>query len=55
VLPCAPGVYKPGGRAAADGPTLQACIEAARLRHRELAALLRQVLQAAGVPDFAQG
>lgn len=48
------GVYKPGGRAAADGATLQMCIEAARLRHRELASLLRQALQAAGVPGYSE-
>ena len=48
------GVYKPGGQAAADGATLQMCIEAARLRHRELASLLRQALQAAGVPGYSE-
>ena len=54
-LLCMAGVYKPGGQAAADGATLQMCIEAARLRHREVASLLRQALQAAGVPGYSEG
>lgn len=48
------GVYKPGGQASADGATLQVCVEAARLRHRELASLLRQALQATGVPGYSE-
>ncbi|GLC34487.1 hypothetical protein PLESTB_001255900 [Pleodorina starrii] len=43
------GVYKAGGKVRADAATLVRCTEAARLRYRELSALLEQSLgQAAG-------
>ena len=51
VTACA-GVEKQGGQVAADGAMLQACIQAARVRHSEVASLLRQALHAAGVPGY---
>ncbi|KAK9834201.1 hypothetical protein WJX81_007772 [Elliptochloris bilobata] len=47
------GVEKQGGRAAADAAALQSCIAAARVRHREVASLLRQALHAATVPGYS--
>lgn len=37
---------------AADSAALQACMQAARVRHGEVASLLRQALHAAGVPGY---
>ena len=37
---------------AASGAVLQACMQAARVRHGEVATLLRQALHAAGVPGY---
>ena len=43
---------KQGGQVAADSAALQACMQAARVRHGEVAALLQQALHAAGVPGY---
>ena len=45
------GLLKAGGTAAADIATLQRCMQAAALRHKELSAVLSQSLQAAGLPS----
>ena len=45
------GLLKAGGTAAADVATLQKCLQAATLRHKELSAVLSQSLQAAGLPS----
>ena len=45
------GLLKAGGSAAADARTLQQCIQAAAVRHKELSAVLSQSLQAAGLPS----
>ena len=47
----AAGLLKAGGTAAADVATLQRCLQAAALRHKELSAVLSQALQAASLPS----
>ena len=49
-LTCA-GLLKAGRTAAASAKTLQQCLQAAMLRHKELSTVLSQSLQAAGLPS----
>lgn len=46
-----PGFYKADGSAAASQERVQECLEAARLRGRELRAMLQQALEQAGLAD----
>lgn len=47
---CCAGLQKLGGASLGAAAQLQDCIAHARLRHQEVAALLQQSLNAAGVP-----
>lgn len=45
------GLLKAGRTAAASAETLQQCLHAARLRHKQLSTVLSQSLQAVGLPS----